>query len=101
MSKFMIIAVTDYGAEGSGYQDVGLYEGSLAFNGKNFCLKNSICYAYAGESVLTGDKSGTVVDEKGAKKGDIILDKPFEIVWGNDKQELIHKFLVHDYGKLI
>ena len=100
MSQFMIVAVTKAAPEGSRYHDIMLFDGKFGFKNNKYCIWKAISYATGSENPFSKDMVGLTVDEKGAKRGDIILDKPYTFIWGNSKQEIIHKFLHHDFEPL-
>lgn len=101
MPQFMVVAVTKLSPETSHYQDIGLFEGKFYFKNNEYHLGKAVRFATGGENPIHNDLIGLVVDEKGTKVGDITLDKPYDFIWGENKQEIIRKFLHHDFKKLI
>ena len=100
MSQFMIVAVTKAAPEGSRYHDIMLFDGKFGFKDNKYHIWKAISYAAGVENPFNKDMVGLTVDEKGTKRGDIILDKPYAFIWGNDKHEIISKFLHHDFEPL-
>lgn len=100
MSQFMIVAVTETAPEGSRYREIMLLDGKFGFKNDKYWMWKAISYATGTENPFDKDIVGLVVDEKGTKRGDIILDKPYAFIWGDNKQEIISKFLRHDFEPL-
>ena len=100
MSQFMIVAVTKAVPEGGHYREVMLLDGKFGFKNDRYCMWKAISYAAGAENPFNKDLVGLTVDEKGTKRGDIILDKPYAFIWGDSKHEIISKFLHHDFEPL-
>ena len=101
MTQFMIVAVTCPSQNGSHYQEIGLFDGKFGYKDSQYHIWNATCYATAAENAFNSDLVGMVVSEVGVKVKDFVLDLPFVFIWGDSKQEIIDKFLTHNFEKLI
>lgn len=100
MSLPMVVVVLDEGREDSSYREIGLVDGKITIDAETqkTVVKFAKCYAKSYENGETLDMLATVVDEKGQRLADLTLEEPYTFIWGNDKQEIIHRFLVHDFN---
>lgn len=100
MSIPMVIVVLDEGREDSSYREIALVDGKITIDAETqkTVLKMPKHYGKSYENCETLDMIGTIVDEKGQRLPDLVLNEPYTFVWGKDKKEIIHRFLTHDFN---
>lgn len=100
MSIPMVVVILDEGREDSSHREIGLVDGKITINAENkiTTLKMVKCYAKSYEDSKTLEMVETTVSEKGERLADLSLTEPFTFIWGKDKDEIIHRFLVHDFN---
>lgn len=94
-----IIAVLDKGRDDSSVREIGLLDGRVSIDSETLepVLKKPKCFAKSYEDPERKALFGTTVDEKGKNLKEPIVLKPYLYIWANDKQDAIHRFLIHDF----
>lgn len=100
MRQFMIVAVTKPYAEKSHYHEVGLFDGEFGFRDNKYRIWKAVSYANGIENPFLKEMVSLVVDEKGSEHGDFVLEYSYDFIWGDNKKEIINKFLHHDFEPL-
>lgn len=100
MSLPMVVIVLDEGREDSSFREIGLIDGRVTIDAETqkTVVKLAKCYAKSYENPETLEMFATVVNEKGEQLANLPLEKPFTFIWGKDKDEIIHRFLIHDFN---
>ena len=96
----MIVAVTKNPQEGKYDQEIALLDGKFGFKDNKFNIWKATQYATGNENPFRGEVDKVILYENGLKFGDMVLDKPYAFIWGINKQEIIEKFLTHNFEAL-